>query len=41
MMYLGFVYQHIPDLDQYLADRYPGEFPAYSKRTKKLIPFVY
>ncbi len=36
-----FVFVNIPMLDRYLAGRYAGEFPAYARRTKKLVPFVY
>ena len=36
-----FVGYHIPALDAYLATRYPDEFPAYARTTKKFIPFVY
>ena len=38
---IGFVWWHIPGLDEYLAERYPKQFPEYAKKTKKLIPFVY
>lgn len=41
VMGLGFVFQHIPDLDAYLARRYPADFPSYSARTAKLIPFIW
>ncbi|XXJ21397.1 DUF1295 domain-containing protein [Desulfovibrio caledoniensis] len=37
-MFVGF---HIPALDAYLATRYPDEFPAYARSTKKFIPFIY
>jgi protein-S-isoprenylcysteine O-methyltransferase Ste14 len=37
-MFVGF---HIPALDAYLATRYPDEFPAYARTTKKFIPFIY
>lgn len=40
-MALGFVAQHIPDLDSYLAKRYPEQFPEYSRKTAKLIPGLY
>jgi len=36
-----FVGKHIPGLDEYLAERYPKEFPAYAKSTKKFVPWVY
>lgn len=37
----GFVFLHIPRLDKHLRMRYGLEFERYSKRTKKLIPFIY
>ena len=36
-----FVWMHIPGLDEYLAHRYPKEFPAYAAKTSKFIPGVY
>ncbi|CAH0363734.1 unnamed protein product [Pelagomonas calceolata] len=36
-----FVFMHIPGLDEYLADRYPKEFPKYAATTAKFVPFVY
>ena len=36
-----FVFMHIPGLDEYLADRYPTEFPAYAAKTSKLVPGLY
>lgn len=41
LMTTGFVFQHIPELDAYLAQRYGQQFETYAARTKKLIPFVY
>lgn len=41
VMLLGFVFWHIPGLDEYLAQHYPDEFPAYSSSTAKLIPCLY
>lgn len=41
LMAAMFVGYHIPALDAYLAARYPDEFPAYARTTKKFIPFVY
>jgi len=38
---IGFVFWYIPGLDQYLAVRYPSEFPAYAASTKKLVPGLY
>ena len=40
-MLLGFIFWHIPGLDEYLAERYPEQFPNYAKKTKKLIPYIY
>ncbi len=36
-----FLFVNIPMLDRYLAERYADEFPAYARRTKKFVPFVY
>ncbi len=36
-----FVFWNIPTLDKYLAQHYKGQFEAYAKKTKKLIPFIY
>ena len=41
LMLIGFVWVHIPGLDEYLAGRYPDQFPDYAKKTSKLIPFIY
>ena len=41
LMLIGFVWVHIPGLDEYLAGRYPDQFPNYAKKTSKLIPFIY
>ena len=41
VMTLLFIFMHIPGLDEYLADRYPAEFPAYAAKTAKFIPGVY
>lgn len=41
LMTLGFIFQHIPALDAYLAERYGAQFDEYSRKTKKFIPFVY
>ena len=40
-MALSFIYYHIPGLDAYLAERYGEDFQAYSRTTKKFIPFIY
>ncbi|MBL90574.1 MAG: hypothetical protein CMH56_02010 [Myxococcales bacterium] len=40
-MALSFVCFHIPGLDAYLAERYGEDFQAYSRTTKKFIPFIY
>mgnify|MGYP001415568328 FL=1 len=36
-----FIFMHIPGLDEYLAHRYPKEFPRYAATTVKFVPFVY
>ena len=41
IMLIGFVWWHIPGLDEYLAERYPEQFPNYAKTTSKLIPYIY
>lgn len=41
LMAAMFVGYHIPALDAYLANRYPDEFPAYARTTRKFIPFIY
>ena len=40
-MLAGFVFHHIPEKEKYLAKRYSNEWPAYSAKTKKLVPFIY
>ena len=41
VMTLGFIFFHIPMLDQYLLKRYEKDFEEYAKKTKKFIPYVY
>lgn len=41
LMACSFVFYHIPGLDTYLAQRYGDAFTAYSKKTKKFVPWVY
>jgi protein-S-isoprenylcysteine O-methyltransferase Ste14 len=41
LMAAMFVGYHIPALDAYLAERYPNDFPAYARTTRKFIPFIY
>ncbi|MFW6252757.1 MAG: DUF1295 domain-containing protein [bacterium] len=41
LMTLMFVFFHIPRLDAYLADKYGEAFKAYSRDTRKLIPWMY
>jgi len=36
-----FVFYNIPKLDNYLKEKYGGQFIQYRERTKKIIPFVY
>jgi protein-S-isoprenylcysteine O-methyltransferase Ste14 len=38
---LNFVLIQIPQLDDYLLNRYGDEFIEYARRTKKYIPFIY
>ncbi|MFY0682727.1 MAG: DUF1295 domain-containing protein [Thalassovita sp.] len=37
----GFVFFHIPPLDQYLEERYGDSFNAYAAKTAKFVPFLY
>ena len=41
LMAMNFVFIIIPSLDRYLEKKYKAEFRAYSRKTKKIIPFVY
>jgi protein-S-isoprenylcysteine O-methyltransferase Ste14 len=41
LMALMFVFVHIPTLDRYLRDRYGDEYVGWTRRSKKLVPFVY
>jgi protein-S-isoprenylcysteine O-methyltransferase Ste14 len=41
LMAAMFVFLHIPILDRYLRERYGDEYVAWTKRSKKLVPFVY
>ena len=38
---VNFIVLQIPMLDRHLANRYGAEFQAYSRRTRKLVPFIY
>ena len=40
-MSFGFVFLHIPRLDNYLKVRYGTQYESYARRTRKLIPFIY
>jgi steroid 5-alpha reductase family enzyme len=40
-MILLFVFVHIPTLDAYLARRYPAEFAAWARRSRRFVPFLY
>jgi steroid 5-alpha reductase family enzyme len=40
-MFVYFIAFEIPRLDEHLGKKYGDEFAAYSKATKKFIPFVY
>ena len=37
----GFIFQHIPELDKYLKEKYKEQFVEYENKTKKFIPWVY
>lgn len=41
IMLAGFVFANIPTLDSHLHDHYGPSFDEYTKRTRKLIPFLY
>jgi len=41
VMTVGFVVQHIPALDAYLAERYGEEFDEYAARTRMFVPWVW
>jgi len=41
IMAMNFVFIIIPSLDRYLEKKYKNEFREYSRKTKKLIPFIY
>ena len=38
---LGFLFQHIPELDKYLKEKYKEQFVEYENKTKKFIPWIY
>jgi steroid 5-alpha reductase family enzyme len=40
-MTVNFIFNIIPLLDRYLAEKYGDEFKDYSQNTKKLIPLIY
>lgn len=40
MIFFFFAFYNAPKLDRYLLSKYGNEFEEYSKRTKKLVPFV-
>jgi protein-S-isoprenylcysteine O-methyltransferase Ste14 len=41
IMTTNFVFNIIPALDRYLEKKYGDEFRDYSKKTKKLVPWIY
>ena len=41
IMLISFVVWVVPAHDKYLADRYGEEFAVYTRRAKRLVPFVY
>ena len=38
---LGFIFFFIPGLSNYLADNYGNQYNEWTKKTKKLFPFIY
>eukprot|EP00483_Globobulimina_turgida_P010508 UN10529 len=40
-MLIQFYFGAIPEIEQYLAKRYPHQWPQYEQNVKSLIPFVY
>ena len=40
-MTVNLIFNIIPLLDKYLAEKYGDEFEEYSQKTKKLIPLIY
>jgi protein-S-isoprenylcysteine O-methyltransferase Ste14 len=40
-MTLNFVFNIIPSLDRHLEGRYGTQFNDYSRRTRKLVPWLY
>ena len=40
-MSCGFIFLHIPRLDEYLKERYGRQYDSYQEKTKRFIPFVY
>ncbi len=38
---LGFIFYHIPELDNYLRNKYNEQFTIYENKTKKFIPWLY
>lgn len=41
LMFGGFAFANVPAQDKYLAERYGEEYESYTKRTARLIPFIY
>ena len=41
MLTLGFIFFGIPELSNYLEKKYGDNYQDWSKKTKKLIPFIY
>ncbi len=41
LIFFFFAFYNAPKLDSYLRSKYGTEFEEYSKRTKKLVPFLY
>lgn len=41
VMTMGFLFQHVPELEKYLDSRYGKEFRDWALRTAKFVPFLY
>ncbi len=41
LMFAGFLFFNIPELDRHLRAHYGAEFEAYARRTRSFLPFLY
>lgn len=41
IMTLGFLFEHAPKLDRYLATHYDGEYQEWAAHTPRLVPWLY